>query len=559
MKRGSRKFKKIKTRIKTRINKGFKRSRLTKKRRRNVNTKKRRRNMHGGGNGLDSRYIMSLPEDLRSWAGEKLNNDMFSKPLSKKNVTFYLDNIRKGDENYILFTLKWFPTGKGITSGRFIDMKYNLSSADNFTISDYKTIFDTKGINKEPIDDKVNNIFSKKINDEDIKPIIESILEIPDKIKELEKNKKVFTKFRTSLEYLKVQINVLKTKKIFETIIDNYANHIVKPKLIYTDDNINDVINEIIAKANELLEKLSFKLDYLLNKKKLIGLSLDWDGCCAPYFLKIGKDDSEQFIFIENIINKIDEKTNNTASNVLIFVGSNRQSRDIDNILKRSFSHSKSALEFFNNNIEKLFNQNTRNKHSKNDRISPHIFKFMKGLISDNPQMFKLDTDDKTFKSMTVLNQEDLTPVISEIKKTLPLTNLNDDKNILSLYGNEIQNTTEVDYTVKNVSNHPFNFNSDFITNKINRIYEQDLKMWLNVYHMKKLIDLTTNIPIDIEYIFLDDRQEFLNNLLNKDLLRKYSNDVADKFANKISCIKIDTTNAKNQFEEISFPPIQPP
>ena len=56
MKRRSRKFKKIKTRI----NKRFKRSRLT---------KKRRRNMHGGDLGLDSRKIMSL--QTSSWTGTK--------------------------------------------------------------------------------------------------------------------------------------------------------------------------------------------------------------------------------------------------------------------------------------------------------------------------------------------------------------------------------------------------------------------------------------------------------------------------------------------------------
>ena len=176
MKRGSRKFKKIKTRI----YKALKRSRLTKKRRKNVNTKKRRINMHGG-NGLDSRKIMSLPENLRTTTGEKWNHDMFSKPLTIKDVTFYLDNIRKGDENNILFTLKWFPTGI-ITGSQFIDMKYNSRLASNniSTISDDKTIFDTKGIHKKTIDEMVKNIFSEKLNPNDNKTIIESILEIPD-------------------------------------------------------------------------------------------------------------------------------------------------------------------------------------------------------------------------------------------------------------------------------------------------------------------------------------------------------------------------------------------
>ena len=40
--------------------------------------------------------------------------------------------------------------------------------------------------------------------------------------------------------------------------------------------------------------------------------------------------------------------------------------------------------------------------------------------------------------------------------------------------------------------------------------------MWLNVYHMKKLIDLTTNIPIDIKYIFLDDKDVIRHKLVKK-------------------------------------------
>jgi len=123
MKRGSRKFKKIKTRI----NKGFKRSRLTKKRRRNVNTIKRRRNMHRGGGdlGLDSRIIINnskLP--FGSWRGRKRYGPDSN---STKAVTFYLDDIRKDpedNENTILFTLKWTP--QGITDDNFINMKYDI-------------------------------------------------------------------------------------------------------------------------------------------------------------------------------------------------------------------------------------------------------------------------------------------------------------------------------------------------------------------------------------------------------------------------------------------------
>lgn len=559
MKRGSRKFKKIKTRI----NKGVKRkkSRLTKKRRRNVNTKKRRRNMYGGGIGLDSSKIMSIPKEDRSWTGKKRQQiNIYPPKYNEKDVTFYLDNIRKdpNDENNILFKLKWTPTG--ITGGHFIDMKYINSPPIKYISIDSKDedVFNTKEIDKAIMEKKVNNIFNQKINDRDPKTIIESILEIPDKIKELKKIKTVFTKFRTSHEYLKPQIDKLTENNKFETIITNYANDTVIPELSYTDENIIDIIDIIIAKADELLEKLSSKLDYLLNKKKLIGLSLDWDGCCAPYFLKNGKTENQQFKFIVNIINKIDEKTNNTASNVLIFVGSNRQSRDIDHILTRNFSDSKSALKFFNNNIEKLFNENTRNQHSRNSRKSPHTFKFMKGLISDNPIMFKLDTNDEKFNTITNYNDDSLIEKIDN-KEELPVTKLTDEKNILSLYGNEIQNTTEVNLKVKNVSNHPFNFNFNLNDNptakqynEINSKYEQDLKMWLNVYHMKKIIDLTRNIPIDIKYIFLDDREEFLQNLLNNELLIEYSPDVANKFKDKISCIKIDETGDK--FEEIKLP-----
>ena len=68
---------------------------------------------------------------------------------------------------------------------------------------------------------------------------------------------------------------------------------------------------------------------------------------------------------------------------------------------------------------------------------------------------------------------------------------------------------------------------------------------------MKKIIDLTTNIPIDIEYIFLDDREEFLKNLLNNELLKEYSPDVAEKFADKISCIEINIK--KDNFNEIQL------
>ena len=120
MKRGSQKFKKIKTRI----NKGFKRSRLTKKRRRNVNTIKRRRNMHRGGGdlGLDSREIMS--PQTGSWEGRKRDGPDSN---STKAVTFYLDDIRKDPEdkdNTILFTLKWEPVVSN--DDNFINMKYDI-------------------------------------------------------------------------------------------------------------------------------------------------------------------------------------------------------------------------------------------------------------------------------------------------------------------------------------------------------------------------------------------------------------------------------------------------
>ena len=196
MKRGSRKFKKIKTRI----NKGVKRkkSRLTKKRRRNVNTKKRRRNMYGGGIGLDSSKIMSIPKEDRSWTGKKRQQiNIYPPKYNEKDVTFYLDNIRKdpNDENNILFKLKWTPTG--ITGGHFIDMKYINSPPIKYISIDSKDedVFNTKEIDKAIMEKKVNNIFNQKINDRDPKTIIESILEIPDKIKELKKLKRFLQSF----------------------------------------------------------------------------------------------------------------------------------------------------------------------------------------------------------------------------------------------------------------------------------------------------------------------------------------------------------------------------